>query len=272
LRLKKTGGVRSGLNPDAWMITFSDLLTLMLTFFVLLLTMSSMDNKRLRETFGFFAGTQGGMEREGKGGSSGVPASYDIRYPSLHVLPPGALQAEAFPEMRLAWGKGSHTGDPFKKGKSQNIETAFEEGLRGLGLRKGVEVKREDGGVVVCLSEDILFELGRARIGFEGMMVLEKCGEVLAKIPNRVRIRGHTDDLPIAGGKYKTNWELSTARAVNVLRFLTESLGLDSRRFSAVGYGMYRPLVPNTGPENRAKNRRAEILVLPNTKGIRTEG
>jgi len=246
------------LDPNAWMVTFSDLMTLLLTFFVLILTVSSMDNKALRETFGFFAGTQGGMEMEGKGASGGIRTRYDIRYPSLYVLPPGSLQAEAFPEIRLAWEKA------MRRLKGEDLEKKLREGLKALGLREGIDVKKEKEGIVVRFSEEVLFEIGHARIGFEGRMILERCGEILATIPNRVRVKGHTDDLPIVGGRYRTNWELSTARAVNVLRFFTESLGLDPTRFSAVGYGEYKPLVSNTNPENRARNRRAEIVVVSN--------
>ena len=250
------------MDPTAWMVTFSDLLTLMLTFFVLLLSMSSMDNKRLKEAFGFFAGTQGGLEAEGRGSSGGTAAPHDVRYPTMYVFPPGTLMAEAFPEIRLAWGESPDKSRRLRKTTTSAIEQELRKGLKGLGVQKGVEITRETGRLVVRFSEGVLFEIGEARIGFQGILVLEKCGEVLAKVPNRVGIIGHTDDLPILGGRYRTNWELSTARAVNVLRFFTESLGLDPNRFSAAGYGEYRPLVPNTSPENRRKNRRAEIVIL----------
>jgi len=244
------------------MVTFSDLLTLMLTFFVLLLSMSSMDNKRLQEAFGFFAGTQGGLDMEGRGAAGGMGAPYDVRYRSMYILPPGTLLSEAFPEIRLAWAKGPEKAVRLKKVGTSAIEKELRRELRDLGLRKGVEIQKGAGQLVVRFSEDVLFEIAEARIGFQGTMVLERCGGILAKIPNRIRIEGHTDDLPILGGKYSTNWELSTARAANVLRFFTESLELDPMRFSAAGYGQHRPLVPNTSPENRAKNRRAEIVIL----------
>jgi chemotaxis protein MotB len=260
------------------MVTFSDLLTLMLTFFVLLLSMSSMDNKALREAFGFFAGTRGGLEMEGKGATGGTPASCDKRYPSMYVLPPGTLMSEAMPEIRMAWAEGSEGKTPPgkttglgkimqpKPGRPSDLEKELREGLRDLDIRTGVEVKRQAGTLLVRLSEGVLFDVGEARISFQGMIVLERCGEILARIPNRVRVEGHSDDIPIMGGPYGTNWELSTARAVQVLRFFTEPLGLDPQRFSAVGYGEYRPLVPNTDPENRAKNRRAEIVIQSSSR------
>jgi chemotaxis protein MotB len=269
LAIRNTTGEKSTLDPNAWMVTFSDLLTLMLTFFVLLLTMSSMDNKRLREAFGFFAGTYGGLEREGKGIADGAVTPYDVRYPNLYVLPPGALLSEAFPEIRRAWGTRLQEARGFETTSLSTIEENLREEMESLGLEKGADISREPGGVVVRLAEGVLFEIGRARIGFQGILVLERCGEILARIPNRVRIEGHSDDLPILGGRYRTNWELSTARAANVLRFFTESLDLDPKRFSAVGYGQYRPLVPNTSSENRAKNRRAEIMILSSPHGER---
>ena len=262
MKIRNQRAEGSDVDPNAWMVTFSDLLTLLLTFFVLLLTMSSMDNQRLKETFGFFAGTQGGLETEGKGASGGAPAAHDTRYPELYILPPGALRGEAFPEMRMAWGEHEGKGEQPEQRSTQEIEKELETTLKTMGLRKGVDVRREGRRLVVGLSEGVLFDLGAARINFQGIMVLEKCGDILAKIPNRVRIEGHTDDMPVLGGRYQTNWALSTTRAVNVLRFFTESLGLDSERFSAVGYGEYKPLVPNTSPENRARNRRAEVVIL----------
>ncbi|MBW2058910.1 MAG: OmpA family protein [Deltaproteobacteria bacterium] len=257
----------SGLDPNAWMVTFSDLLTLLLTFFVLLLTMSSMDNKRLREAFGFFGGTEGGLETEGKGSTTEVATPYDVRYPGMYVLPPGTLRSEAFPEIRLSWGKGEGRAKPVARMPILRVERELRKGMESLGLNRGVEISREAGGLVVRFSEGVLFDIGEAEIDFQGTLVLGKCGEILGKIPNRIRIAGHTDDIPVLGGRYKTNWELSTARAVNVLRFFTESMGLDPKRFSAVGYGKYRPLVPNTSPENRAMNRRAEIAILSSRPG-----
>jgi chemotaxis protein MotB len=233
------------------MVTFSDLLTLLLTFFVLLLTMSTMDNKQLRETFGFFSGTYGGLEVEGTGIEAGPATPYDVRYPGLYVVPPGAIMSEAFPENRLAWAEGQAEAREFKKLTTAGIEKKLKAGLKGLegfGEHGGVEIERGSGGVIVRISEGILFELGKARISQEGRMFLQR--------------EGHTDDLPIRGGRYKTNWELSTARAVNVLRYFTDSQGRNRKRFSAVGYGEYKPLVPNTNAGNRAKNRRAEIVIL----------
>ncbi len=248
------------------MVTFSDLLTLLLTFFVLLLTMSTMDNKQLRETFGFFSGTYGGLEVEGTGIESGSATPYDVRYPGIYVVPPGALLSEGFPESRLAWAEGRAKVRGTKELTTIGIEKKLKKGLEGLGLGKGVEIERKGGQVVIRISERILFEIGKARIGSHGETFLEKAGEILAKMPNHVRIEGHTDDLPIRGGKYNTNWELSTARAVSVLRYFTDSLGHDPRRFSAVGYGEFKPLVTNTSSVNRAKNRRAEIVILASSR------
>ena len=268
MKIRNQRAERSGINPNAWMVTFSDLLTLLLTFFVLLLTMSSMDNRRLKETFGFFAGTQGGLEMEGKGASGGAPAAHDIRYPAMYVLPPGTLRGEAFEEMRMAWGKHKGRPEQPKWRSTYEIEKELTTTLQGVGLKEGVEIRREGRQLVIAFSEGVLFEIGEARINYQGITVLEECGDILAEIPNRLRIQGHTDDLPILGGRYQSNWELSTVRAVNVLRFLTESLGLDEKRFSAVGYGEYKPLVPNTSPENQAKNRRAEIVILSEHRSL----
>ncbi len=87
---------------------------------------------------------------------------------------------------------------------------------------------------------------------------LKCCDEV----PNPVRVEGHTDDLPINNERFPSNWELSTARATTVIKQLVEEYGLDPRQFSAAGYGEYRPLAPNDSMENRALNRRVDIVLL----------
>jgi len=230
LKRRKTDEERFWLDGNSWMVTFSDLLTLLLTFFVLLLSMSSLDNKVLRETFGFFSGTYGGLELEGSGIAGGVATPHDVRYPGMYFVPPGALLAEGFPEQRLAWVEGRGRAKRFQGGMIGEIAKAMKKGFAGLGLGRAVEIRSEKGDLVVRFSEGVLFEIGKARIGSRGRMVLEKAGQVLARFPNRVR--------------------------------------MDPGRFSAVGYGEYKPLVPNTTSENRAKNRRAEIVVLsPPRKG-----
>jgi chemotaxis protein MotB len=120
------------------------------------------------------------------------------------------------------------------------------------------------GRMVVELAENILFDSGRADLKKEGEEALAQVASVLNTIPNRdFQIAGHTDNIPIKSAKFPSNWELSTARAVEVTRFLAEK-GVDTARLSAAGYADTQPVAANTEPEGRKQNRRIEIVLMPN--------
>jgi len=117
-------------------------------------------------------------------------------------------------------------------------------------------------GLVMRLSEHTLFELGVATISEEALPLLAKIGAIISKTAHFIRIEGHTDNLPIHTKMFPSNWELSTARAVNVLRYLIQNHNIDSQRMAAEGFSEYQPLVANDSKENRAKNRRVEIIFI----------
>lgn len=124
-----------------------------------------------------------------------------------------------------------------------------------------VEVSELKGRLTVKMKDKILFASGSATLGTEGRVALRKVAEALRGIQGRViRIEGHTDDVPTGGGAFPTNWELSTARALAVVRFLQEH-GVDPSRLAGAGYGQYQPIAPNDTPEGRSLNRRIEIVL-----------
>ena len=126
-------------------------------------------------------------------------------------------------------------------------------------------------GLVMRLSEHTLFELGVATISDEALPLLAKIGAIISKTAHFVRIEGHTDNLPIHTRMFPSNWELSTARAVNVLRYLIQNHKINPRRLAAEGFSEYQPLVANDSENNRAKNRRVEIIFIrqePRKKSI----
>jgi len=122
----------------------------------------------------------------------------------------------------------------------------------------------------VSMVDKILFSSGEADITGEGIKVLERVGNVLKNTTNKiVRVEGHTDNVPISSvlaGKYPTNWELSTARATNVVRFLQEKVGIDAARLEAVGMAEFHPVASNETAEGRSQNRRIEIALLPDLR------
>ena len=133
-------------------------------------------------------------------------------------------------------------------------------------MTTSVKVLKIDRGVVIRLNDTMLFDPGSAIIKPQAKATLEKISVSLAKFQNPILIEGHTDSMPIRNEKFPSNWELSTARATNIIKYLTENQKFPPSRLSAVGYGEYMPIEQNTTPQGRAKNRRVDIIVLSSEK------
>lgn len=127
-----------------------------------------------------------------------------------------------------------------------------------------LKVKVRNGKMVIELANNILFESGKTEIKEEGQAALTELAAVLQSIANRAfLVTGHTDNVPISASKYKSNWELSTARAVNVVQYLQDA-GVSPKNLAAAGYGEHDPVAPNETDEGKALNRRIEIVLMPN--------
>jgi chemotaxis protein MotB len=131
---------------------------------------------------------------------------------------------------------------------------------------KKLRMREDERGLIITLASDAYFDPASARLKDETRDVLKKIGDIINEVPNFVRIEGHTDNRPVAPpgikGGYETNWELSSARSVNVLRYLTEESAVNPRKLSAVAFGQQRPIEDNNTPEGRAYNRRVDIIIL----------
>ena len=132
---------------------------------------------------------------------------------------------------------------------------------------KDVTISKLQGKLTVNILDRILFDSGEADLKPDGQAVMLKIAAFLAQHPElKIHVIGHTDNVPIRGNarsRFPTNWELSTARALAAVRFLTERAGVDPRRVGAVGYGEFRPVADNSTAEGRARNRRIAITILP---------
>ena len=133
-------------------------------------------------------------------------------------------------------------------------------------IESEVLVSRLPRGLAMRLNDRALFDLGAADVSQGAENLLRNIGDIIAKTNYQIKIEGHTDDLPIRTARYPSNWELSTARAVNVLRFLQQHSHIAPQRLSAVGFGQYQPLHPNDSPAHRARNRRVEIIFIGGNK------
>jgi len=214
-----------------WLTTFNDLMTLLLTFFVLIFTMSSIDFKEMKQF-------------------------KDSLQCALGVLESGDMT-----EVEIRQFVTDHSiGERFEE------EGEVDDCLQALNFEPGIEVIFTQEGVIITFKDTILFKSGRADINPRAFPVLDKVATVIRKVSNPIRIEGHTDNIPIHSNKFPSNWELSTARAVNVLRHFVDVGKINPRRLSAAGYGESKPLFPNDTPEHRARNRRVEIFLMMEEK------
>ncbi|TDO94468.1 chemotaxis protein MotB [Halanaerobium saccharolyticum] len=231
-RNNNSGGDDGGGSP-AWMTTFGDMMTLLLVFFVLLYSFSSMDVEKFQ---GFISALQS----------------------QLGILDSGKTITEN-PNIDAGTLGQDYAQAP------QNIQQIMRElnnyiQRNNLSDRVNVENKRK--GLVISLTGEILYQQGRAEIREQGREVLAMISDILKDIPNDIMIEGHTDNVPIRTNEFPSNWELSTARAVNVIKFLIEERNFDPARLSAAGYSEYRPVADNSTAAGRAENRRVEVVVL----------
>jgi len=219
-------------NTERWLLTYADLITLLLAFFILMYSMSRVDAKK----FGQVTGALNGILR-------GTPAQ--------------PLDASF----------NSAAGRDADSSPLRSLEQAIERRLQLDGLADRITTIRDNRGLVIRIMESAAFDPGSADLKPQMYDVLKVLAHELGEIPNRVRIEGHSDNTPIATARYPSNWELSTARATGVVRYLIERLGVDPERISALGYAEYRPVASNATPQGRARNRRVDIIILNDTQG-----
>lgn len=161
-----------------------------------------------------------------------------------------------------------------REARVAEMKSTYDElvGLMEAEIKRGeVTISELQGQLTVNMVERILFDSGKADIKAGGLEVLRRVGSILKGAADKnIQVEGHTDNVPISPRLKETfpsNWELSTARATTVLRFLQDSAGIDGSRLSATGFGQYRPQADNDTPEGRAQNRRIQIVLVPKTGG-----
>jgi chemotaxis protein MotB len=170
---------------------------------------------------------------------------------------------------------GFYKGRPSDKAKIEELQDELSrlkeaKSLLESRLRREIDsdqvtLNMEERGLVITFVAEVLFDSGKAKIKPEGKKMLDKVARVIREedIDNDIGVEGHTDNEPIKYSGWKSNWELSTARATSVLHYLVDDGGLTPERLSATGYGEYRPIASNATPEGRQKNRRVEIIIKP---------
>jgi chemotaxis protein MotB len=144
------------------------------------------------------------------------------------------------------------------------IQAELEQYFKMKSIGGQVTVQLQERGLVISLQDTVLFDSGSAVLNSQAVDIITTVGNVIKPLPNYVLIEGHTDNLPIHNGEFPSNWELSSARATNVLQEVLKC-GLAPQRLSATGYGEYRPRVPNDSDDQRQMNRRVDIVLLRTT-------
>jgi len=221
-----------GGGAPAWMATFADMMSLLLTFFVLLLSFATMDIVKFKDAMGSIQQALGFLPTgTGMFQHTSVPTPFS---------PP------------MATSVGQSTNDQIY----QELQGLIQE----KGLEKDVSVENTKRGVILRVRGRMFFSQGTAELKPESYPVLEKIAELMKKFSSNVSIEGHTDNIPISGGRYASNWELSTERAISALRFLKEHGDIDVTKIRVAGFADTHPIASNDTEEGRAKNRRVEFV------------
>jgi chemotaxis protein MotB len=246
---------------ERWLLTYADMITLLMVLFIVLFSIGQLDLKKFEEL------------REGLNEQFGTPTPAIGEAAGAAGVLDGGVQAAGD-------GLGSEEEERFEAALDQLISENVEiredvealeatqqqvQGtLEGAGLGDQVTYRLEPRGLVLnIVSDDVLFDSGRADLKPEGKLVLDGIAVALNGIPNEITVEGHTDNRPLNGGfPYPTNWELSTGRATSVVRYFVEQRAVDPTRISGTGFGEYQPIVPNDNAFNQARNRRVEIVVM----------
>lgn len=231
-------------NHERWLITYADLITLLLGLFAVLYASSQVDMNKYRQIVAAFNQLFGG------GG---------VLFGGKGVL--------TVPAPQRGGGESKESEFGFSVPKTQEkIQATLSSILKSNIKSNKILITSGAEGITVHLLERLLFESGSADLKPEAKAVLDTIAEILRLLPNDIRIEGHTDDRPIHTPKFPSNWHLSIARALNTAYYLMER-GVKPEKISIAGYAEFRPIAPNDTEENRAKNRRVDIVIITRKKG-----
>lgn len=230
---------------ESWLLPYSDLLTLLVALFIVLFAMSEIDVKKYEELSTFF-------RSEFSSGDKGI-----MEHP---VPSPELKEQQEVEEQNQDHKDGQH-----ELQNLQELQKRIDAYIQENGLAESLGTNLSGEGLMITIKNDISFEPGSAEVNQGGIKIANEISRLLyTDPPHQVVISGHTDDVPMNNEQFGSNWELSVMRAVNFMTLILDNEQLEPAKFSAKGFGEHQPLVPNDSAENRAINRRVEVLILPN--------
>jgi chemotaxis protein MotB len=251
-------------NSERWLLTYADMITLLLALFIVLFAVSSINSKKflalalgLKSTFdpkpGILPSGSGLLQEASL--TKTVGSQFDQKVPTVSPLETGATTTTTVPPPNA----GKLTGEVPLATIQQQVQQAL--AAKGLSNTASTAIEKR-GLVVTVLDDEVFFATDSASIGPIGVSVIDTIAGVLRTDTNSVVIEGYTDNQPIYGGPFSSNLELSAVRAVNVAQELTMIDGIDPARVAAMGYGQTHPAAPNDTPAHQAENRRIDVVVL----------
>ena len=217
------------LHPTSIQLVYTGFILILLSFFILLSSFASLEPSKISRFVRSFNN------------------AISIYHGGLALVAGG----EAIDQAAATAAKQEAASRLFER--IQNLANIY-----GLNDQVNLSLDRQD--IILRLTDSVLFASGQAEIRQQAYALLDKLGAMIAETRYHVRIEGHTDNVPIQTALFPSNWELSTARAVAVLRYIIEQFDVPATQLAAVGFGQYHPLAPNTSETNRARNRRVEIV------------
>ncbi len=217
------------IDTGRWQMVYTGFILIMLCFFILLTSFVSLDASKITQFVNSFSDAVSVL-RHGRSIDPG-DIMLDVQ---VQMLARQELLAQLFERVRQA--------------------------VREEDLDQVATLRRTDRGVVLTLQDKLLFDSGAAHFSSDAYARMSKIGRMVRNVGVPVQIEGHTDDRPIRTASFASNWELSAARAVTVLRYLSETLGVDAQQLSAVGFSEYQPIAPNDSDTHRAMNRRVDLI------------
>lgn len=235
---KKRGHEGEEHPSEAWLVPYADILTLLLALFIVLFAVSQTDQKKMSEMAQAFSSAF----------HTGGPSMFDQAGPSANQTSTLPMDDENLNYVR-------------ENQQLLEVQKQMNDYIDQNGLQEELNTVLTEDGLLIRIKEKALFPSGSADLIPASQALGQPIAGLLASVSQRVVISGHTDNMPISNSRFPSNWDLSTARALNFMKFILEQGKLDPARFSTVGYGEYRPAAANNTEEGRAQNRRVEVLI-----------